>query len=63
MKGKVVSVLTSMTDPLRLPGEKITHFYSQSWEIELGYREIKQAMLGREDVLRNKRSKMIAQEL
>ncbi|MEX7556993.1 transposase, partial [Pseudomonas monteilii] len=42
IKGKVVSVLTSMTDPLRFPGDEIVDLYSQRWEIELGYREIKQ---------------------
>jgi len=45
IKGKVVSVLTSMTDPLRFPGDEIVDLYSQRWEIELGYREIKQRLL------------------
>lgn len=39
-------MLTSMTDPLRFPCDEIVDLYSQRWEIELGYREIKQGLLG-----------------
>ncbi|MES3712092.1 IS4 family transposase [Pseudomonas putida] len=63
IKGKIVSVLTSMTDTLRFPGDEIVDLYSQRWEIELGYREIKQGLLGGEYTLRSKTPEMIAQEL
>jgi hypothetical protein len=56
-------VLTSMTDPLRFPCDEIVDLYSQRWEIELGYREIKQGLLGGEYTLRSKTPEMIAQEL
>lgn len=59
----MVSVLTSMVDPLRFPGEEIVDLYSQRWEIELGYRAIKQRLLGGEYTLRSKTPEMIAQEL
>ncbi|CAH0649879.1 IS4 family transposase ISVvu2 [Pseudomonas sp. Nvir] len=63
IKGKMVSVLTSMVDPLRFPGGEIVDLYSQRWEIELGYRAIKQRLLGGEYTLRSKTPEMIAQEL
>jgi Transposase DDE domain len=54
IKGKMVSVLTSMVDPLRFPGGEIVDLSSQRWEIELGYRAIKQRLLGGEYTLRSK---------
>lgn len=58
IKGKMVSVLTSMVDPLRFPGREIVDLYSQRWEIELGYRAIKQRLLGGEYTLRSKTPEM-----
>ena len=58
IKGKMVSVLTSMVDPLRFPGGEIVDLYSQRWEIELGYRAIKQRLLGGEYTLRSKTPEM-----
>nr|WP_256351482.1 transposase [Pseudomonas gingeri] len=55
--------MISMTDRLRFPGDEIVDLYSQRWEIELGYREIKQGLLGGEYTLRSKTAEMIAQEL
>ncbi|STL61360.1 transposase insG [Escherichia coli] len=37
-------LLTSMTDAMRFPGGEMADLYSHRWEIELGYREIKQTM-------------------
>ena len=34
-----------MVDRLRFPSSEIVDLYSHRWEIELGYREIKQTML------------------
>ncbi len=42
IKGKSVSILTSLTDPLRYPGAEIVDLYAHRWEIEVGYREVKQ---------------------
>jgi IS4 transposase len=63
VKGKLRQVLTSMSDPKRYPKTEIVDLYSQRWEIELGYREIKQTMLGNEYTLRSKKPEMIKQEL
>jgi IS4 transposase len=38
MKGKVYSILTSMTGPLRYPVANIAYFYAHRWEIELGFK-------------------------
>lgn len=63
VKGKVRQILTSMTDPLRFPPDEIVDLYSQRWEIELGYREMKQSMLDSRYTLRSKTPEMIEQEL
>lgn len=43
-------------------GDEIVDLYSQRWEIELGYREIKQQLLANEFTLRSKKSEMVKQE-
>lgn len=63
IKGKIRQVLTSMTDPLRYPVAEIADLYAHRWEIELGYREQKQYMLGNRLTLRSRRPDMIKQEL
>ncbi len=42
-KGNMPFLLTSMTDAMRFPGGEMASV-SHRWEIELGYREIKQTM-------------------
>ncbi|WP_294112794.1 transposase, partial [Pseudoalteromonas sp.] len=56
-------ILTSMTDRLRYPGNEIVELYCHRWEIELGFREIKQTMLDSAYHLRSKRPDMVRQEL
>lgn len=63
INGKVYSILTSMTDPLRYPVADIADLYSHRWEIELGFREMKQYMLKNQLTLRSKKPEMIEQEL
>ena len=43
-----------MTDPLRFPAADIVDLYSHRWEIELGYREMKQSLLGNRLTLRSR---------
>ena len=43
VNGKERQVLTSLTDPLRFPASELMELYQNRWEIELGYREMKQA--------------------
>lgn len=63
INGKQQSVLTSMTDPMRYPIGDIADLYAHRWEIELGYREQKQYMLGNRLTLRSRRPDMVQQEL
>lgn len=63
IKGKNCQVLTSMVDPMRFPGSEIVELYSYRWEIELGFREMKQTMLNSEYTLRSKLPEMVEQEM
>lgn len=63
VNGQLYHVLTSMTDPARYPSADIVDLYAHRWEIELGYREMKQYMLGNRLTLRSKKPEMIRQEL
>lgn len=63
INGKQYEVLTSMTDPIRYPVADIADLYSHRWEIELGYREQKQYMLGNRLTLRSRLPELVKQEL
>ena len=63
IKGKRVHILTSMTDPKRYPGADIVDLYSHRWEIELGFREMKQYLLHNRMTLRSLQPELIKQEL
>ena len=63
VKGKECFILTSMLDTTQFMGDEIVDLYSQRWEIELGYREMKQQLLANEFTLRSKKSEMVKQEL
>lgn len=61
--GKVYRVLSSMTAPLRYPYDDIVDVYAQRWEIELGFREMKQGLHQAKPTLRSKKPDMVRQEL
>ena len=63
INGKEYSILTSMTDPMRFPVTDIADLYVHRWEIELGYREQKQYMLGNRLTLRSRLPELVKQEL
>jgi len=63
VKGKPVRLLTSMTDSRRYPATDIVDLYSYRWEIELGYREMKQHLLHNRLTLRSQLPDMVRQEL
>lgn len=63
INGKTFKMLTSMTDPLRFPAADIISLYSHRWEIELGYREMKQYLLQNCLTLRSKKPDMVRQVL
>lgn len=61
--GQQRQFLTSLCDARRFPAQDIAMHYTQRWEIELGFREIKQCMLGTAPVLRSKRPELVRQEV
>lgn len=63
VKGKSVQILTSMTDCMAYPSAEIVDLYAHRWEIELGYREMKQHMLESRFTLRSNLPELINQEL
>jgi len=63
VKGKELQILTSMTDPLRFPSADIVDLYGHRWEIELGFREMKQSLLDNRFTLRSNQPELIRQEL
>lgn len=63
VNGKTVQVLTSMLDPLRYPKADIAELYGHRWEIEHGFREMKQHLLKNALTLRSKKPELVRQEL
>ncbi|MGX9462545.1 IS4 family transposase, partial [Shewanella sp. A14] len=63
VKGKQVSILSSMLDPMAYPSAEIVDLYAHRWEIELGYREMKQYLLESRFTLRSNLPELIHQEL
>ena len=63
IKGKPCRILTSMTDPMRFRATEIVELYAYRWEIELGYREMKQTLLNSSYTLRSKTPEGVKQEL
>ena len=52
-----------MLDSLRYPKKEIVGLYKESYDIGIGYREMKQYMLQNKLTLRSKKPDMIRQEL
>ena len=63
VNGKKVRVLTSMSDPLKYPKADIVDLYGHRWEIEHGFREMKQHLLNNELTLRSRKPELVEQEL
>ncbi len=61
--GQLQRYLTSLPDPHRYPAREIVAHYVQRWEIELGFREIKQGLLHNAPALRSKQPELVGQEL
>jgi hypothetical protein len=61
--GQPRQYLTSLCDAHRFPAREIVAHYMQRWEIELGFREIKQGMLKNTTTLRSKLPELVRQEV
>ena len=61
--GQSRQFLTSLCDAHRFPAGEIAKHYVQRWEIELGFREIKQGMQKNATTLRSKLPELVRQEV
>lgn len=61
--GKPRRFITSMLDPKRFTAQQLAQLYCQRWEIELGFREIKQSLQQGYGVLRSRQSELVMQEV
>jgi hypothetical protein len=57
------TLLTSLLDAKAYPAAEIVALYHERWEIELGYDEVKTDMLERQEAIRSRTPKGVAQEL
>ena len=60
---KPQTVLTSLTDHQQFPARELVALYHERWELELGFDEVKTELLEREEALRSKTPRGVAQEL
>jgi Insertion element 4 transposase N-terminal/Transposase DDE domain len=63
LAGKTRRFITSLLDVQRYSAKELAARYCQRWEIELGFREIKQSLQGSAAVLRSKQPDLVRQEL
>ncbi len=63
LAGQTRRFLTSLHEPLRYPAKALAQLYRQRWEIELGFREIKQSLQANAFVLRSKQPALVRQEI
>lgn len=61
--GKTRRFITSMLDPQRFAVAALAQLYRQRWEIELGFREIKQSLQQGQTVLRSEQPDLVKQEI
>lgn len=61
--GKTRRFITSLLDHQQFAAAQLAQMYRQRWEIELGFREIKQSLQQGQGVLRSKHPKLVMQEV
>lgn len=62
-KGRVSTLLTSLTDRLLFPAAELVSCYARRWQVETSYLEIKQSMIGMKHTLRSRTTQGIDQEI
>jgi len=60
---KPQTLLTSLTDHRCFPARELVALYHERWELELGFDEVKTVLLKRQEALRSKSMRGVAQEL
>ncbi|MHB1112120.1 MAG: transposase [Acidovorax defluvii] len=63
LAGRTRRFMTPLCDPKRYPAKQLADLYLQRWEIELGFREIKQSLQANNFVLRSKQPALVRQEI
>ena len=63
LAGRTRRFITSLCDSKRYPAKQLADLYLQRWEIELGFREIKQSLQANHFVLRSKQPALVRQEI
>ena len=63
LDGKPRRFITSMLDTERFEVPELAQLYRQRWEIELGFREIKQSLQHGHSVLRSRQPELVMQEV
>ncbi len=63
LAGRTRRFITSLCDAKRYPSKQLAALYCQRWEIELGFREIKQSLQANNFVLRRKQPALVRQEI
>lgn len=61
--GKTRRFITSLLDGTQFAAAELAQLYRQRWEIELGFREIKQSLQQGQGVLRSKQPELVMQEV
>lgn len=61
--GEVIRLLTDLTDPDAFPAHELAALYSQRWEAETAYRQIKTFQRGPNEVLRSADPDLVRQEI
>lgn len=61
--GPLRRVITSLADAQRFAPTALAQMYRQRWEIELGFREIKQSLQQGQGVLRSRQLELVMQEV
>jgi hypothetical protein len=61
--GELITVITTVLDPLDVPGTDLAHAYHDRWEEESALNEIKSDLRGRGEVLRSKTPDLVEQQV
>ena len=61
--GKTRRFITSLLEHSRFAASELAQLYRQRWEIELGFREVKQSLQQGQGVLRSKQPELVMQEV
>lgn len=62
-EGDMVRLFTTLSDPEYAPAEELAQLYSERWQVETGFDELKTHLRGPERVLRSQVPELVEQEL